>query len=211
MSTSANITKLSFAVLLINGVLVLGISLLRPALAAPYRDQEGAGQSADTPVSDDKQSAVIETAATVPPDAPPTDAPPTHDIDVPALPILPGASATTPSAHPPNDKVLEEFRKIIQEGNGELEIPPLNFPELVPKSRKQSTGSELEDFSLRLRSMASLTQAAQALVKEAQHLEASGQTAAAAALTTNIRSLKSMMKQLATDSPERTPANTPRE
>ncbi len=103
--------------------------------------------------------------------------------------------------------VLDEIRKVIQDSHGELNVPPLSYPALpLGANRNATQGSgttgsgTLEDLALRMRSIAAITQSAQALIKEAQHHQAKGQVAVAGELLEQVRTLNALLSQLSADS-----------
>lgn len=211
MPVTAKLTKILFVFLFANAAIIITVAALRPVFGSyttqpPVRDSSS---TTDTELSPPRVD----------------DPPPQSNLqlgDVPALSqgTLPGAALTIPpgastqippslaetSTTPPNAMVLDEMRKLIQEGRGQLDVPPLSFPALDLKTGTSATGGELEELALRMRSIGTLTQAAQSLIKEAQHLQSKGNTAAAADLVGHARVMKSVIGELSGGKPA---ANTP--
>lgn len=180
------ISRTLFSFLLVNLCLVVTVAILRPVLAV-------------------QQSGEIVTAT--PEVEVPTDPPslPSRTTDAPVAPeiSMPNVSGVAPTA-PANKMVLDEILKVIQDGRGELEVPPLNYPALPIKSNGGSPKSELQQLSQRMKSIAQLTQSAQALIAEAQQLQATGQVNAASALTEHVQTLRSIIVQLAAEGSDTT-------
>ncbi len=95
--------------------------------------------------------------------------------------------------------VLDEILKVIQDGREDLSVPKLDFPPLAPQAKSNSANSDIDQLSLRFKSLAEVTRTAQALLKEAEQLKAKGKVAAARDLTEHVRTLKSIIVQLAAD------------
>ncbi len=97
--------------------------------------------------------------------------------------------------------VMDEILKTIQDSRGELDVPPLSYPPLQLSSggtgNVGSSSVNLEELSHRMHSIAALTQSAETLIKEAQHLQAKGQSAAAKEVIEQVQILKSMVARLA--------------
>ena len=180
MWTSATVTKTLFGFLLLNLVLVVTVALLRPVLAQQQPD-EPVTATPEIHVPADPPSLPIQSdKSTVPP------------VSMPEL------SGESPAA-PANKMVLDEIRKVIQDGRGELDVPQLSYPALPFKSNSASNKTGLQQLSQRMKSIAQLTQSAQALVAEAQQLHAAGQVEAASALTEHVQTIRSIIVQLAAE------------
>lgn len=96
--------------------------------------------------------------------------------------------------------VLGEILKTIQENREELAIPSIPMPpsSALPKSAVDSA-QELERLELRLGSIAELTRSAQALLKDARHLDSKGDKQAAQAITEHVQTLRTIIVQMAAE------------
>lgn len=198
MFNAAKLSKYSFRFLLANLLLVVGVAALRPVFATQEPAQPNSGEpEVELPPP-------VKTADVNPP--PPAIQTPVENgllsdpIGGPAIP--PSVAGSTP---PINPMVLDEIRKVIQDSRGELDVPALSFPALPLGAGRRSTQGNLEELSHRLKSIASVTQSAQALVKEAQHLQSKGQANAAQELIEQVQTLRSILVQLAAESSQALP------
>ena len=180
MWKTAKISGISFSFLLLNLALVVTVAILRPVLAAQ--------QSGETSVTPEVE---------VPADPPSLPAQATYNSAESAV-SMPKVSAPGP-ATPPNQMVMDEILKVIQDGRGELDVPPLSYPNLPLKTYAGSASADLQQLSQRMKSIAQLTQSAQALIAEAQQLKSAGQASAAQALTEHVQTLRSIIVQLAAE------------
>lgn len=197
MFNPAKLSKFSFRFLLANLLLVVGVAALRPVLAT----QEPAQPNSGEPEVELPPPADIGTPAT--PKSQPFLENAASGESRPDTPFPPPVTGSAPA--PINPMVLDEIRKVIQDNRGELDVPPLSFPALQLGAGRRSPQGNLEELSHRLKSIASVTQSAQALIKEAQHLQSKGQANAAQELIEQVQTLRSILVQLAADSSQAVP------
>lgn len=199
MFNPAKLSQFSFRFVVGNLLLVIGVAALRPVFAT----QEATQQQTPEPEVELPPPADPAAVDPLPPALPPSENAVLVDpIGGPAIP--PSAAGSTPA--PINPMVLDEIRKVIQNSRGELDVPPLSYPALPLGAGRRSTQGNLEELAHRLKSIASVTQSAQALIKEAQYLQAKGQANAAQELIEQVQTLRSILVQLAADSSQAVPA-----
>lgn len=197
VTQAARLRKYSLYFLLGNLLLVMAVAILRPATAG---QQTSEAEPPDVEMPQEPQEQANDGPALPSPS-------PTGTSALPASPAAP-----TPASAAADKMVYEEILKVIQNPNSDLNVPPLTYPTLplanAASAVKPATSSDsgaasmpadLQLVEMRLKSIHTLTQSAQLLIKEASIQRAAGNVTMADALSNHAKSVRAMIAQLADD------------
>ncbi len=210
MAKAANYSRVFFGILLANIAMVVLVAAVRPLLAQRSPDEPVVSPAdVQVPPDDppslpvDSKTAVVETtpqSQLLSQGSPLSDAVGDGRSAHETMPSLnPGVgvpSTASAAGSAASDMVLGEILKTIQENREELAIPSIPLP---PPSASPKATVELDRLELRLKSIAELTRSAQALLKDARHLESKGDQQAAQAITEHVQTLRTIIVQLAAE------------
>lgn len=193
MSKAAKLNRYYFYILATSILLVGGIAILRPVRA---------GQQADPrSVQPDVQVPADEVASPSEANSPLPTAEQSAANSIASSADAKGEAAS-PAGTAADQMVLDELLKVIQDPKSNLNVPPLSYPASVSSKMAASQNASvsedgLNQLELRWKSIRSLTESTQALIREIKALQAAGDSQDADVLKAHLQTLQAMISQMA--------------